>query len=38
VSANEPLRKGDRVAARPWYSAGLQGPWIGVIAARTDAV
>jgi signal transduction histidine kinase len=37
VSAKEPLRKGDRVAARPWFSAGLKGPWIGVIAAQTLA-
>src|ERR1700691_4178871 len=37
VRANEPLRRGDRVAASPWFLGGLKGPWIGVIAARTQA-
>jgi signal transduction histidine kinase len=36
LRAKEPLHQGDRVAARPWFSAGLKGPWIGVISARTE--
>jgi signal transduction histidine kinase len=33
VASNGALRAGDNVATRPWFASGLQGPWLGVIAA-----
>jgi len=36
VAANGALRAGDNVATRPWFASGLQGPWLGVIAAASQ--
>src|SRR5271154_1731882 len=33
VASNGALRAGDNVATSPWFASGLQGPWLGVIAA-----
>jgi len=31
VSTHGDLRKGSRVNSSPWFAAGVQGPWLGVI-------
>jgi len=36
VASNGALRAGDNVATRPWFASGLQGPWLGVIAAASQ--
>jgi signal transduction histidine kinase len=33
VASNGAYRAGDNVATSPWFASGLQGPWLGVIAA-----
>lgn len=33
VASNGAYRAGDNVATNPWFASGLQGPWLGVIAA-----
>jgi signal transduction histidine kinase len=36
VASNGALRAGGNVATSPWFASGLQGPWLGVIAAAAS--
>ncbi len=37
VASQGVWRAGDNVASSPWFASGLQGPWLGVIAAGSGA-
>jgi signal transduction histidine kinase len=37
VRSSGALRQGDNVNASPWFSAGLHGPWLGVVGESASA-
>jgi signal transduction histidine kinase len=36
VRSNDALHQGDNVAASPWFTAALRGPWLGVIGQSSN--